>query len=101
MGLRSSLCALLLAGGACAAMAVPCADEDFATHVTAGDECLLIARYGSAAPTTTAPGLAAAYIAKLKARGIDADFEQVPQAGHLDILASPVLVEAALALIQE
>lgn len=49
---------------------------------------------------TTSPDLARTYIAKLKARGIDAGFELVPDAGHIDILRSPALTDATARIVR-
>lgn len=45
---------------------------------------------------TTAPGLSKTYVERLKVRGIDANFQLVPDAGHVDILKSPAVSEAIL-----
>jgi pimeloyl-ACP methyl ester carboxylesterase len=45
---------------------------------------------------TTASGLSKAYVESLKARGIDAIFQLVPDTGHVDILKSPAVSEAIL-----
>lgn len=49
---------------------------------------------------TTRPELASSYIERLKARGVDATFELVPDVGHVDILGSPALVEATARLVR-
>jgi pimeloyl-ACP methyl ester carboxylesterase len=49
---------------------------------------------------TTSPGLGEAYVAALKARGIDAAFHLVPGAGHIDVLQSPAVSEAVAGLIR-
>lgn len=43
---------------------------------------------------TTAPALARAYVGRLRARGIAADFQRVPDAGHIDVLKSPAIAAA-------
>lgn len=52
------------------------------------------------ADDTTSPELARAYVARLKARGIDASFELEPGAGHIDILKSPALAEATARVVR-
>lgn len=49
---------------------------------------------------TTRPALATTYVARLKARGIDAEFRLVADAGHIDILGSPAITAAAAELIR-
>jgi pimeloyl-ACP methyl ester carboxylesterase len=49
---------------------------------------------------TTRPALAADYVARLNARGIDAEFRLVADAGHIDILGSPAITAAAAELIR-
>lgn len=49
---------------------------------------------------TTQPMLAQTYVERLKARGIDAGFEMVPEAGHIDILRSPALTEATAGIVR-
>lgn len=49
---------------------------------------------------TTRPELARTYVERLKARGIDAAFELVPDAGHIDILRAPALAEATAQLVR-
>jgi predicted esterase len=48
---------------------------------------------------TTVPGLGETYIKSLKARGIDATFQLVPDVGHIDILKSPAISEAIYRLL--
>jgi poly(3-hydroxybutyrate) depolymerase len=43
---------------------------------------------------TTVPGLGRTYVEGLKARGIDAVFQLVPDMGHIDILGSPAISES-------
>jgi pimeloyl-ACP methyl ester carboxylesterase len=50
--------------------------------------------------TTTAPSLAADYVARLRSRGVDAEFRLVPGAGHVDILGSPAITAAAAELLR-
>lgn len=50
--------------------------------------------------TTTAPSLAAGYVARLRRRGVDAEFRVVPGAGHVDILGSPAITAAAAELLR-
>lgn len=49
---------------------------------------------------TTHPVLARTYVERLKTRGVDAAFELVPDAGHIDILRSPALAEATSRLVR-
>jgi pimeloyl-ACP methyl ester carboxylesterase len=49
---------------------------------------------------TTVPGLARTYVDRLKARGIDASFQLVPDAGHIDVLRSPAILDASLRLLR-
>jgi pimeloyl-ACP methyl ester carboxylesterase len=49
---------------------------------------------------TTHPVLASTYIERLRARGIDADFELAPDAGHVDILGARALAEATARLVR-
>lgn len=50
--------------------------------------------------TTTVPSLAADYVARLRSRGVDAEFRLVPGAGHVDILGSPAITSAASELLR-
>jgi pimeloyl-ACP methyl ester carboxylesterase len=50
--------------------------------------------------TTTAPSLAGDYVARLRSRGVDAEFRLVPGTGHVDILGSPAVTTAASELIR-
>jgi pimeloyl-ACP methyl ester carboxylesterase len=49
---------------------------------------------------TTQPMLAKRYVERLKARGIDAAFELVPDAGHIDILRTPALTKATADIVR-
>lgn len=49
---------------------------------------------------TTAPALAKTYVARLREHGIDAVFQAIPDAGHLDILKSPAINAATAALLK-
>jgi pimeloyl-ACP methyl ester carboxylesterase len=49
---------------------------------------------------TTHPVLARTYVEQLKARGIDAAFELVPDAGHIDILRSPALADVTARIVR-
>jgi predicted esterase len=49
---------------------------------------------------TTDPGLARTYVDRLRARGIDASFQLVPDAGHIDVLRSPAILDASLKLLR-
>jgi pimeloyl-ACP methyl ester carboxylesterase len=49
---------------------------------------------------TTQPMLARSYVERLQARGIDAAFEIIPEAGHIDILRSPALTEATAGIVR-
>jgi pimeloyl-ACP methyl ester carboxylesterase len=49
---------------------------------------------------TTPPGLGRTYVEGLKARGIDAAFQLVPDAGHIDILGSPAVSDAIARLLR-
>lgn len=59
----------------------------------------VIALTGSA-DGTTVPALAQTYVGRLQARGITAEFQLVPAAGHIDILGSPA-VAAALSRLRD
>jgi hypothetical protein len=48
---------------------------------------------------TTVPDLGRTYIKGLKARGIDAVFQLVPDVGHLDLLGSPAVSDAIAGLL--
>jgi pimeloyl-ACP methyl ester carboxylesterase len=50
--------------------------------------------------STTAPELGKIYVERLKARGIDATFQRVPGAGHIDLLGSPAVSEATSRLLR-
>ena len=49
---------------------------------------------------TTRPELSKIYVERLKARGIDAVFETVPDAGHIDILKSSAVAQATVRMIR-
>jgi len=49
---------------------------------------------------TTAPELGKTYVEGLKARGIDAIFQLVPGAGHIDVLRSPAVSDATSRLLR-
>jgi len=49
---------------------------------------------------TTAPVLAKTYIARLRENGIDAVFQIVPEAGHIDILKAPAINAATARLLR-
>lgn len=49
---------------------------------------------------TTEPGLAENYVKRLRARGVDAVFELVAGAGHIDLLRSPVVADAVSRLVR-
>jgi pimeloyl-ACP methyl ester carboxylesterase len=49
---------------------------------------------------TTVPGLAETYVERLKARGIHAVFQLVPDMGHIDVLRSPAVSEAVSRLLR-
>jgi fermentation-respiration switch protein FrsA (DUF1100 family) len=49
--------------------------------------------------TTTAPELAKTYIVHLQGRNIRASFTSIPDAGHIDVLKSPAVIEAISELI--
>jgi pimeloyl-ACP methyl ester carboxylesterase len=49
--------------------------------------------------TTTVPSLAVDYVARLRGRGVEAEFRLIPGAGHVDILGSPAITAAASELI--
>lgn len=55
---------------------------------------------GSRDDTTPAP-LARDFVAKLQARGIDARFQEAPGVGHIELMSSPLLLDAVHAVIQE
>jgi pimeloyl-ACP methyl ester carboxylesterase len=59
----------------------------------------IIAMTGSL-DTTTAPELAKAYIERLQRRGVHARFGVIPEAGHIDVLKSPVVMDAISELIR-
>ena len=44
--------------------------------------------------------LAGDYVARLRSRGVDAEFRLVPGTGHVDILGSPAVTTAASELIR-
>lgn len=48
---------------------------------------------------TTSAALATTYVARLRERSIKASFVLVPDAGHIDILKSPMIMEAISALV--
>jgi pimeloyl-ACP methyl ester carboxylesterase len=48
---------------------------------------------------TTVPGLGRSYVEGLKARGIDAVFQLVPDVGHIDLLGSPAVSDAIAGLL--
>jgi poly(3-hydroxybutyrate) depolymerase len=49
---------------------------------------------------TTVPELGRSYVDGLKARGIDAVFQLVPDAGHIDVLGSPAVSDALAGLLR-
>jgi predicted esterase len=49
---------------------------------------------------TTAPALGKTYVEGLKARGIDAIFQLVPDTGHIDVLRSPAISDATFPLLR-
>lgn len=49
---------------------------------------------------TTAPALAMTYIARLRQHGIDAVFQTIPDAGHIDILKFPTINAATASLLK-
>jgi len=49
---------------------------------------------------TTDPRLGRSYVDALKTRGIDADFQLVPDAGHIDVLGSPAVLAAVSRLLR-
>jgi hypothetical protein len=52
------------------------------------------------ADTFTSPDLAKSYVDKLRARNVDAKFQTVPGAGHVNVLASPLVLEALSAILR-
>jgi pimeloyl-ACP methyl ester carboxylesterase len=70
---------------------------DWVSSVAAGTR--VIALTGSL-DTTTVPSLAEDYAARLRSRGVDAEFRLVPGAGHVDILGSPAITAAAAELLR-
>jgi pimeloyl-ACP methyl ester carboxylesterase len=49
---------------------------------------------------TTSPELGRTYVEALRARGIDATFQRIPGAGHIDVLSSPAVPEATSRLLR-
>lgn len=50
---------------------------------------------------TTPAALAKTYVARLQERGLKASFVPVPEAGHIDILKSPLIMEAIAEFLNE
>ena len=59
----------------------------------------IIAMTGSL-DTTTAPELAKTYIARLQGRNIQASFNAIPEAGHIDVLKSQAVMDTISELIR-
>jgi predicted esterase len=78
----------------------PWASEDPLRWIDRVDASARVVALTGSIDDTTSPDLARTYIAKLKARGIDASFELVPDVGHIDILRSPALTEATAQLVR-
>jgi pimeloyl-ACP methyl ester carboxylesterase len=108
MGMKPELAqAALLVACPCDMMAwrlgrrgLPWASEDPLRWVERVDIAARIVALTGSRDDTTSPELARTYVARLAARGIDASFELVPEAGHIDILRSPALTEATAAIVR-
>jgi pimeloyl-ACP methyl ester carboxylesterase len=78
----------------------PWASEDPLRWVDKVDAAARVVALTGSRDDTTSSGLARTYVEKLQARGVEASFELVPDAGHVDILRSPALVAATAGLVR-
>jgi poly(3-hydroxybutyrate) depolymerase len=78
----------------------PWASEDPLRWVDKVDASARVIALTGSQDDTTRPVLASTYVDRLKARKIDAAFELVPDAGHIDILGSRALTEATARLVR-
>jgi predicted esterase len=78
----------------------PWASEDPLRWIEQVDASARVVALTGSKDDTTSPELARTYVEKLKARGVDASFELVPDVGHIDLLRSPALAEATARLVR-
>lgn len=77
----------------------PWSSEDPLSWTTRVKPTARVTAYTGSDDRTTPPELAKTYIARLQARSLDASFVLVPEAGHIDILKSPVIRDALSAFL--
>lgn len=78
----------------------PWVSEDPMQWVGRVDASARVVALTGTADATTHPELGKAYVERLKARGIDAAFQPVPDGGHIDILNSPELAAATARMLR-
>lgn len=78
----------------------PWRSEDPMRWIGAIDGAARIIAVTGAADDTTPPDLARRYVEALRARGVDAVFESIADAGHVDILRAPAVAEATGRLLR-